>query len=156
MDYAAPTISSPFYSCPGLATYWRMCKCSATYLLTQGPGKQTQKLRRCQHENIQTEHNQLSRSWERAGSIHQDSTHVDTCIGHSSVAYVQFTQFCVIGLNNIESTGEVGRDGFAVEYCLREFTELGREIPMVPFARNTSWTVAWELDRTIANRYAVQ
>ena len=151
MDYAAP-----FHSCPGLATYWRMCKCSATYLLTQGPGKQTRKLRRCQHENIQTEHNQLSRSWKRAGIIHQDSAHVDARIGHSGVAYVQFTQFHVLCLNNPESTGEVGRDGFAVEYCLREFTELGRVIPMVPFARNTPWTVTWELDMFIVYHYGVQ
>ena len=30
----APTISSLLHSCPGLATYWRMCKCCVTYLLT--------------------------------------------------------------------------------------------------------------------------
>ena len=30
----APTISLPLHSCIGLATYWRMCKCCVTYLLT--------------------------------------------------------------------------------------------------------------------------
>ena len=29
----AYTISSLLHSCPGLATYWRMCKCCVTYLL---------------------------------------------------------------------------------------------------------------------------
>ena len=32
----ASTISSLLHSCPGLATYWRMCKCCVTYLLTYG------------------------------------------------------------------------------------------------------------------------
>ena len=30
----APMISSLLHSCPGLATYWCMCKCCITYLLT--------------------------------------------------------------------------------------------------------------------------
>ena len=33
----APTISSLLHSCPGLATYWHMCKCCVTYLLTYLP-----------------------------------------------------------------------------------------------------------------------
>ena len=34
---SAPTISSLLHSCPSLATYWRMCKCCVTYLLTYLP-----------------------------------------------------------------------------------------------------------------------